>query len=60
MDDYAFLFVFGEAESAQFCVDRLETHEQSTGLRLGENKHIHVQCRKWLAVESSGCAPPIA
>ena len=55
MDDYAFLFVFGEAKSAQFRVNRLETHEQSPGLRRGENEHIHVQRGEWLAMESGGC-----
>ena len=54
MDDYALLFVFGGAESAQFRVNRLETHEQSSGLRLGENEHIHVQCGQWFAMETRG------
>lgn len=52
MDDYALLFVFGEAESAQFRVNRLETHEQSPALRFGENEHIHVQCGQWFAMET--------
>ena len=55
MDDDTLLFVFGEAEPAEFRVNRLETHKQSPGLRLGENEHIHVQRGEWLAVETGGC-----
>ena len=56
MDDDALLFVFGKTQLAQFLVNRLETHEQSPGLRLGENEHIHVQRGEWLAVETGGCS----